>query len=113
MAPPTTPLATLNPLRFPSGSASYTSPTGISILASANGPMDFHRRDSQQPDEAAVEVFVKPSVGHASVADRHAEAVVRQVVTPIIARRERGMPRAGVVIWDPCAVTADGEAVTL
>ncbi|KAI5284028.1 exosome non-catalytic core subunit rrp46 [Ascosphaera aggregata] len=92
------PEATLNPLHFPDGSASYTSATGAQVLASINGPIDFHRRDSQRPDEAAVEVVVKPSVGQSGVCDRHAESIIRQALGRIILRRERGMPRGGIVV---------------
>ncbi|KAI5305240.1 hypothetical protein KEM56_004928 [Ascosphaera pollenicola] len=92
------PQATLNPLHFPDGSASYTSPSGAQVLASINGPIDFHRRDAQKPDEAGIEVVVKPSVGQSGVGERHVESIVRQVLSRIVLKRERGMPRNGIVV---------------
>lgn len=89
----------ISPLAFPDGSTSYTSPAGSSeILASVNGPIDFHRRDAQRPDEAAVEVLVKPAIGQSSIVERHAESIVRGVLGRIILKQERFMPRSGVVV---------------
>lgn len=91
--------ASISPLAFPDGSTSYTSPTGASeVLASVNGPIDFHRRDAQRPDEAAVEVLVKPSVGQSSIVERHAESIVRGVLGRIILKQERFMARSGIVV---------------
>ncbi|KAI5301036.1 exosome non-catalytic core subunit rrp46 [Ascosphaera pollenicola] len=83
------PEATLNPLYFPDGAQ---------VLASRNGPIDFHRRDAQRPDVAGIEVVVKPSVGQSGVGERHAESIVCQVLSRIVLKRERGMPRNGILV---------------
>lgn len=44
------------------GSASYTTTTGYSILASINGPIEAQRRD-ELPEQAFLEVTVRPSSG--------------------------------------------------
>ena len=53
--------AQLNPLRGTDGSASFAT-GGISILASVNGPLEVQRRD-ELPDEAAIEVILRPAAG--------------------------------------------------
>ncbi|KAI5300396.1 exosome non-catalytic core subunit rrp46 [Ascosphaera atra] len=92
------PSASLNPLRFPDGAASYISPSGAQILASVNGPLDFHRRDSQRSDEAAVEVVVKPSAGLSGVGEHNAESTIRHMLSRVILKKERAMARGGLVI---------------
>lgn len=56
------PTATLHPLPRADGSASYTTPSGYSILASLNGPIEAQRRD-ELPEEAFLEVIVRPESG--------------------------------------------------
>ncbi|EEH07520.1 conserved hypothetical protein [Histoplasma capsulatum G186AR] len=90
--------ASLTPLRFPDGSASYTSPTGDQILGSVNGPIESGRRDSQRPEEATIEILVKPGVGVSGVGERYVEGILRGVLSRVILLREKSMPRAGIVI---------------
>ena len=52
---------TLLPLQRADGSASY-SWNGYSVLAAVNGPIDIQRRD-ELPEEAAVDVIVRPATG--------------------------------------------------
>ncbi|KAI2731822.1 hypothetical protein DTO012A8_10192 [Penicillium roqueforti] len=56
------PIASLSQLHRSDGSASYKCPaTGYSILGAVNGPIELPaRRDALKPEEATVEVFVKP-----------------------------------------------------
>ncbi|KAI2168441.1 exosome non-catalytic core subunit rrp46, partial [Ophidiomyces ophidiicola] len=63
MAPLT---AQLSPLRFANGSAAYTSPSGHRVLAAVNGPVDPARRDTLKPDEATLDILVKPAAGASS-----------------------------------------------
>jgi exosome complex component RRP46 len=57
-APPPT---KLNPLTNPDGSATHTA-HGYTATAAANGPLEVSRRD-ELPEEAALEVNVRPAVG--------------------------------------------------
>ncbi|OJD16339.1 hypothetical protein AJ78_03472 [Emergomyces pasteurianus Ep9510] len=92
------PDATLAPLHFPDGSASYTSPNGDQILGSVNGPIEAGRRDAQKPEEATIEVLVKPGVGISGVGERYMEAILRGILSRVILVREKSMPRKGIVI---------------
>ncbi|KAK2812740.1 hypothetical protein FQN50_001069 [Emmonsiellopsis sp. PD_5] len=92
------PNASLAPLRFPDGSASYTSPTGDQILGSVNGPMEVGRRDTQKPEEATIEVLVKPGVGSSGVGERYVEGILRGILSRVILVREKSMPRRGIVV---------------
>lgn len=55
------PKTTLNPLRRPDGSATH-SQNGYTIIGAVNGPIEVQRRD-EIPDEAAIEVNVRPATG--------------------------------------------------
>ena len=55
------PSAELAPLKGADGSASFSN-NGISVLASVNGPLEVQRRE-EIPDEAALEVVVRPAAG--------------------------------------------------
>lgn len=61
MAAVAEPLAVLSPLPRADGSATY-SHAGYTITASANGPIEAQRRD-EDPDEATVDVVVRPAAG--------------------------------------------------
>ncbi|OJD26443.1 hypothetical protein ACJ73_02174 [Blastomyces percursus] len=92
------PNASLTPLRFPDGSASYTSPTGDHIIGSVNGPIEPARRDAQKPEEAAIEVLVKPGVGVSGVGERYVEGILRGILSRVILLREKSMPRKAIII---------------
>lgn len=94
----TVPVATLNPLHYPNGSASYTSPTGEQVLASVNGPVEVSRRDIQNPEEATLEVLVKPGVGGSGVGERYVEGILRSLLSRVILMRDKAMGRKGVVV---------------
>lgn len=96
----TGPTATLTPLSRADGSASYTCPfTGSSILSSVNAPVELPgRRDALKPEEATVEVFVKPGTVPPSVGERYAEGVIRNMLGQLILGREKGFPRRGIVL---------------
>jgi len=64
----TTPKATLHALPEADGSATYTTPSGFSIFASFNGPIEAQRRD-ELPEEAFLEVIVLPESGSGSMLD--------------------------------------------
>lgn len=52
---------TLSPLHRADGSATY-SKNGYSVVAAVNGPIEVQRRD-ELPEEAAVDVVVRPAAG--------------------------------------------------
>ena len=58
---PSAPQTTLNPLSNPDGSATHTA-YGYTVTAAVNGPLEVSRRD-ELPEEAALEVNVRPAVG--------------------------------------------------
>lgn len=53
--------AALSLLHRADGSASYSS-NGCSVIAAVNGPIEVQRRD-ELPEEAALDVSVKPASG--------------------------------------------------
>jgi exosome complex component RRP46 len=102
--------ATLNNLYRPDGSTTYTSPiTGHQIVCSVNGPLEVGRRDAQKPEEATIEVLVRPGTGATSVGERYVEGIVRDVVARVVLGREKGMPRKGVVITLAVSGGKDGK----
>ena len=54
---------TLDALPHADGSAQFSA-QGITVLAAVNGPLEILRRD-ELPDEATIDVSVRPSAGFA------------------------------------------------
>lgn len=96
----TGPTASLSHLSRADGSASFKCPTtGYNVLGSVNAPIELPaRRDALKPEEATVEVFVKPGNTTAGVGERYVEGILRTMLQKVILGRERGFPRRGVVI---------------
>lgn len=94
------PTASLAPLARADGSASYTCPsTGFNILSSVNAPVELPgRRDALKPEEATLEVFVKPGTSPGGVGERYVEGILRSMLGKLILGREKGFPRRGVVL---------------
>ena len=94
------PTASLNPLVRTDGSASYQCPsTGFNILGSVNGPVELPgRRDALKPEDATVEVFIKPGTAPSGVGEQYAKEIIKNMVGKLILGREKGFPRRGVVI---------------
>lgn len=94
------PAASLSNLSRADGSASFKCPiTGYNVLGSVNAPVELPaRRDALKPEEATVEVFVKPGNTAAGVGERYVEGILRTMLQKVILGRERGFPRRGVVI---------------
>ncbi|UPX14740.1 exosome non-catalytic core subunit rrp46 [Ascochyta rabiei] len=63
------PEVTLTHLNRADGSATYTH-HGYSIIGAVNGPIEVQRRD-EQPEEATLEVNVRPSAGVGSTSPLH------------------------------------------
>ncbi|KAK2739945.1 exosome non-catalytic core subunit rrp46 [Myotisia sp. PD_48] len=94
----TVPIATLAPLNFANGSTSYTSPTGERVIGSVNGPVEVGRREVQNPEEATLEVLVKPGVGTSGPGERYVEGIIRGMLNRVVLMRDQAMARRGVVI---------------
>lgn len=94
------PAASLSILDRTDGSATYRCPsTGFNILSSVNAPIELPgRRDALKPEEATVEVFVKPGAGQGGVGEQHAKEIIRNMLGKLILGREKGFPRRGVVV---------------
>lgn len=92
--------ATLSPLTRADGSASYKCPsTGFNILGSVNAPIELPaRRDALKPEEATVEVHVKPGTYPGGVGERYVEGIVKGMLGQLVLGREKGFARRGVVI---------------
>lgn len=94
------PVASLSNLGRADGTASYKCPaTGYDVLGAVNAPVELPaRRDALKPEEATVELFVKPGNSSGGVGERYVEGIMRSVLSEVVLGRERGFPRRGVVI---------------
>jgi exosome complex component RRP46 len=63
------PEVTLTHLNRADGSATYTH-NGYSLIGAVNGPIEVLRRD-EMPEEATIEVNIRPAVGVGSMASPH------------------------------------------
>jgi len=88
------PTVTLTHLNRADGSATYTH-NGYSIIGAVNGPIEVQRRD-ELPEEAAIEVNVRPAMGVGSPRERHLETLVHNTLRSIILTR--AIPRTLVQI---------------
>lgn len=74
----------LRPLSRADGSAIYRSPNnGYSILAAVNAPVEVQRRD-ELPEEAHIEVNVRPHDGVGQVKERHLEAIIANTLRDVV-----------------------------
>lgn len=78
----TLPTTTLDPLERADGSAAY-SYNGFSIIGGVNGPVEVQRRD-ELPEEAAIDVVVRPDAGVGGIRERHLESLVERTLRHII-----------------------------
>ncbi|XP_014555966.1 hypothetical protein COCVIDRAFT_27225 [Bipolaris victoriae FI3] len=76
------PTVTLTHLNRADGSATYTQ-NGYSIIGAVNGPIEVQRRD-ELPEEAAIEVNLRPAAGVGSPRERHLETLVHNTLRSII-----------------------------
>lgn len=73
---------TLSPLHRADGSATY-SKSGYSVIAAVNGPIDVQRRD-ELPEEAAIDVAVRPAAGVGGLQERHFESIIQNTLRHVI-----------------------------
>nr|OQO23653.1 hypothetical protein B0A51_11338 [Rachicladosporium sp. CCFEE 5018] len=76
------PHITTSPLQRADGSATFTSNL-YSILAGVNGPVEVQRRD-ELPEEAYIEVNIRPGSGVGTPRERHLESIVALVLRSVI-----------------------------
>ncbi|KAF2031187.1 hypothetical protein EK21DRAFT_63797 [Setomelanomma holmii] len=88
------PEVTITHLNRADGSATYTH-NGYSIIGAVNGPIEVLRRD-EMPEEATIEVNVRPAVGVGSPKERHLETLLHNTLRSIILTRT--IPRTLVQI---------------
>ncbi|KAF2137493.1 uncharacterized protein K452DRAFT_301889 [Aplosporella prunicola CBS 121167] len=74
--------ASLSDLHRADGSATYTQ-DGYSVLGAVNGPIEVQRRD-ELPEEAAIEVNVRPAIGVGSPKERHLETIIHSTLRHIV-----------------------------
>jgi len=78
----TEPKATLSELHRVDGSATF-SQDGYTVMAAVNGPIEVQRRD-ELPEEAAVDVIVRPATGVGGTRERHLEAILQSTLRQIV-----------------------------
>jgi exosome complex component RRP46 len=73
-----------HPLHRADGSTTYTSPHDLhTILAAVNGPIEVTRRD-EIPDEAALEINLRPASGVGGPRERWLESVIGNVLRSVV-----------------------------
>ncbi|KAH8692598.1 putative exosome complex subunit Rrp46 [Talaromyces proteolyticus] len=94
------PIASLSPLSRSDGSAAYNCPaSGFQILAAVTGPVELPgRRDAQKPEEATLEVLVKPGTAQGAIGERYVEDILKTLLGRVVLGRDKGFPRRGIVI---------------
>ncbi|KAK5018578.1 exosome non-catalytic core subunit rrp46 [Cryomyces antarcticus] len=78
----TVPTAQLSHLHRADGSATY-SQAGYSVVGAVNGPIEVQRRD-ELPEEAAIEVNIRPAIGVGSTKERHLESILHSTLRHVI-----------------------------
>ncbi|KAH8722419.1 hypothetical protein GQ44DRAFT_711793 [Phaeosphaeriaceae sp. PMI808] len=102
------PEVTLTHLNRADGSATYTH-NGYSIIGSVNGPIEVLRRD-EMPEEATIEVNVRPAAGVASPKERHIETLLHNTLRAVILTRL--MPRTLVQITLQVTTLPEADGMT-
>ncbi|CAJ2501718.1 Uu.00g045710.m01.CDS01 [Anthostomella pinea] len=78
----TEPEALLSYLQKADGSATF-SYAGYTVIGAVNGPIEVQRRD-ELPEEAAVDVIVRPAAGVGGTRERHLESLIQSTLRQII-----------------------------
>ncbi|KAK0119214.1 exosome non-catalytic core subunit rrp46 [Cadophora gregata] len=82
MAPSADPTAILSHLHRTDGSATF-SQNGYTVIGAVNGPLEIQRRD-ELPEEAAIDVIVRPAAGVGGTRERHLESILQSTLRQII-----------------------------
>ncbi|KAL8867310.1 MAG: hypothetical protein Q9174_005746 [Haloplaca sp. 1 TL-2023] len=72
----------LSHLHRADGSATYSA-NGYSVIAAVNGPVEIQRRD-ELPEEAAIDVAIRPATSVGGVRERNLESIVEKTLSQII-----------------------------
>ncbi|KAF2466067.1 uncharacterized protein BDR25DRAFT_269156 [Lindgomyces ingoldianus] len=102
------PEAHLSHLHRADGSATYTH-NGYSVIGAVNGPIEVQRRD-EMPEEATLEIHVRPAAGIGSPKERHLETLLHNTLRSIILTRS--IPRTLVQITLQVRSLPEGGTVT-
>ena len=78
----TEPVALLSHLHKTDGSATF-SQNGYTIIGAVNGPIEVQRRD-ELPEEAAIDVLVRPAAGVGSTREKQLESIIEKTLRQII-----------------------------
>ncbi|KAI1105261.1 hypothetical protein F4804DRAFT_331507 [Jackrogersella minutella] len=78
----TEPEALLSHLPNADGSATF-SYAGYTVVGAVNGPIEVQRKD-ELPEEAAVDVIVRPAAGVGGIRERHLESLIQSTLRQII-----------------------------
>lgn len=82
MPPSQQPTAILSHLYNADGSVTF-SQNGYTIIGAVNGPIEVQRRD-ELPEEAAIDVIVRPAAGVGGTAERHLESIIERTLRQIV-----------------------------
>ncbi|KAF2968856.1 hypothetical protein GQX73_g4732 [Xylaria multiplex] len=103
----TEPEALLSHLHKTDGSATY-SYAGYTVIGAVNGPIEAQKRD-ELPEEAIVDVVVRPSAGVGGTRERHLESLLQSTLRQIIL--VNNFPRTLIQIILQITVTPENEYV--
>ncbi|KAK8162446.1 ribosomal protein S5 domain 2-type protein [Phyllosticta citrichinensis] len=98
--------ATLSDLHRADGSATF-SQSGYSVIGAVNGPIEVLRRD-ELPEEAAIEVNVRPASGVGSPKERHLENLIHSTLRQVILVRNH--PRTLIQVTLQVLQVPEGDA---
>ncbi|KZF23668.1 hypothetical protein L228DRAFT_122105 [Xylona heveae TC161] len=106
MTTTTAPTATVAHLNRADGSATYSC-NGYSVVGGVNGPVEVQRRD-ELPEEAAIEIIVRPAIGVGTTRERHLESILHSTLRHIILVQNH--PRTLIQITLQVLSTPEGDA---
>ncbi|KAI1804049.1 hypothetical protein F4811DRAFT_303347 [Daldinia bambusicola] len=101
------PEALLSHLQNADGSATFSF-AGYTVVGAVNGPIEVQRRD-ELPEEAAVDVIVRPAAGVGGTRERHLESVIQSVLREIIL--VNNFPRTLIQVILQITTTPENEYV--
>ncbi|KAI0911794.1 hypothetical protein F4824DRAFT_116045 [Ustulina deusta] len=103
----TEPEALLSHLHKADGSATY-SYAGYTVIGAVNGPIEAQKRD-ELPEEAIIDVIVRPAAGVGGTRERHLESLLQSTLRQIIL--VNNFPRTLIQIILQITVTPENEYV--
>ncbi|KAI1857291.1 uncharacterized protein JN550_013317 [Neoarthrinium moseri] len=101
------PEARLSHLQSADGSATF-SHAGYTVVGAVNGPIEVQRRD-ELPEEAVVDVIVRPAAGVGGTRERHLESLLQSTLRQIILINN--FPRTLIQVTLQVTVSPENEYV--